>query len=126
MDVTATVLLSLPRRWLGAGRLLVIAVVIQLFQMTAAALQILESYRLISWFNGQLHSWLSSGRRESVPEHTWGMCLLACLSAPHLENSVNIERALKMIIAHDLVEASVEESERQNNKVEAEELPWIR
>jgi putative hydrolases of HD superfamily len=54
------------------------------------------------------------------------MCLLACLSAPHLEHPVNIEKSLKMIVAHDLVEAIAgdipffEESERQQNKYEAE------
>ena len=51
------------------------------------------------------HSWLSSGRRESVAEHTWQMALLALLVAKHLEKPVNLEHTLKMILIHDLVEA---------------------
>ncbi len=95
--------------------------------MNSTPLQIIDSYRLIDRLKNELrHSWLSSGRRESVPEHTWSMCLLACLSAPHLEHPVNIEKSLKMIVAHDLVEAIAgdipffEESERQQNKYETE------
>ena len=68
------------------------------------------------------HSWLSDGRRESVAEHTWQMSLLAMLCARHLEHPINIERALKMIIVHDLVEAEAgdvpffESSDRQDSK----------
>lgn len=51
------------------------------------------------------HSWLSSGRRESVAEHTWQMALMAILVNPHLEQPANLEHTLKMIIIHDLVEA---------------------
>ncbi len=51
------------------------------------------------------HSWLSSGRRESVAEHTWQMALLALLVHRHLEKPVNLEHTLKMILIHDLVEA---------------------
>jgi putative hydrolase of HD superfamily len=68
------------------------------------------------------HSWLSSGRQESVAEHTWQMALMALLVAKHLEHPVNLERCLKMILVHDLVEAEAgdipffEQSERQLNK----------
>ena len=51
------------------------------------------------------HSWLSSGRQESVAEHTWQMALIALLLHRHLENPVNLEHTLKMILVHDLVEA---------------------
>jgi putative hydrolase of HD superfamily len=51
------------------------------------------------------HSFLSSGRRESVAEHTWQMALLALISYRHLEHRVDIAKALKMILVHDLVEA---------------------
>jgi putative hydrolases of HD superfamily len=51
------------------------------------------------------HSWLSSGRRESVAEHTWQMTLMAVLMHRHLEHPVDLERTLAMIVVHDLVEA---------------------
>ena len=51
------------------------------------------------------HSWLSNGRQESVAEHTWQMALMAMLIHDRLEAPVALERTLKMIIVHDLVEA---------------------
>jgi putative hydrolase of HD superfamily len=53
------------------------------------------------------HSWLSNGRPESVAEHVWRTSLMAILIAPLLEKRVNLERVLKMIIIHDIVEAEV-------------------
>lgn len=51
------------------------------------------------------HSYTSSGRRESVAEHTWRMSLMAVLIEPLLKQKVDTARLLKMIIIHDLVEA---------------------
>jgi putative hydrolase of HD superfamily len=51
------------------------------------------------------HSYLSSGRQESVAEHTWRMSLMAVLIEPLLKTKVDTARMLKMIIIHDLVEA---------------------
>jgi putative hydrolase of HD superfamily len=51
------------------------------------------------------HSWLSDGRRESVAEHSWQMALMAMAVHPHLEAPVDLCRALKMILVHDLAEA---------------------
>ncbi|WP_220702146.1 HD domain-containing protein [Trinickia fusca] len=51
------------------------------------------------------HSWLSDGRHESVAEHSWRMSLMALLVAPHLDANVDVEKLLKMVIVHDLVEA---------------------
>ena len=51
------------------------------------------------------HSWLSNGRRESVAEHTWSASLLAMAIEPYLPQKVNMEKLLKMVIIHDLVEA---------------------
>jgi putative hydrolase of HD superfamily len=51
------------------------------------------------------HSYTSSGRQESVAEHTWRMSLMAVLIEPLLKEKVDIARLLKMIILHDLVEA---------------------
>src|SRR5215471_6357808 len=51
------------------------------------------------------HSYTSSGRQESVAEHTWRMSLMAVLIEPLLKQKVDTARLLKMIIVHDLVEA---------------------
>lgn len=51
------------------------------------------------------HSYTSSGRQESVAEHTWRMSLMAFLIEPLLKHEVDTTRLLKMIIIHDLVEA---------------------
>jgi putative hydrolase of HD superfamily len=51
------------------------------------------------------HSYTSSGRQESVAEHTWRMSLMAVLIEPLLKQKVDIARLLKLIILHDLVEA---------------------
>lgn len=50
------------------------------------------------------HSWLSSGRRESVAEHSWRMALMVLTLAPVLEQSVDVQRCLMMAIVHDLAE----------------------
>lgn len=68
------------------------------------------------------HSWLSNGRQESVAEHSWRMALMVMLLAPHLETKINLEKALKMAIIHDLAEAEAgdvptfETGERQEQK----------
>lgn len=51
------------------------------------------------------HSCTSSGRQESVAEHTWRMALMAILLEPYLDRKIDIGKTLKMIIIHDLVEA---------------------
>ena len=72
------------------------------------------------------HSWLSDGRRESVAEHSWQMALMAILIHPHLEEPVDLGRALEMIVVHDLVEALVgdvpffDTSERKRQKRQRE------
>jgi putative hydrolase of HD superfamily len=50
------------------------------------------------------HNWTSSGRQESVAEHTWRISLMAMLLAPKLEKPINLEKALKMAIIHDMSE----------------------
>ena len=50
------------------------------------------------------HSYLSNGREESVAEHVWRMSLLAMMIAPYLSREISVERFLKIIIVHDLVE----------------------
>lgn len=55
------------------------------------------------------HSYTSSGRRESVAEHSWRMALMAVLIEPLLTKPVDTARLLKMIIIHDLVEAEAKD-----------------
>jgi len=55
------------------------------------------------------HSYTSSGRQESVAEHTWRMSLMAVLIEPLLSRKVDTARLLKMIIIHDLVEAEAKD-----------------
>lgn len=50
------------------------------------------------------HSFTSTGRQESVAEHTWRMSLLAVLLSSKLDKKVNFEKLLKMIVIHDIVE----------------------
>jgi putative hydrolases of HD superfamily len=72
------------------------------------------------------HSWLSSGRQESVAEHSWQMALMAMLVHRELELPVDLARTLKMILTHDLVEAEAgdvpffDRSERKAMKPERE------
>lgn len=72
------------------------------------------------------HSWLSDGRPESVAEHVWRTSLMAMLFAPHLEEKVDMEKVLKMIIVHDIVEAEAGDmpafvAEEGGKKAEKEE-----
>ena len=54
--------------------------------------------------NEMRHSFTSTGRQESVAEHTWRMSLLAVLLSSKLDKKVNFEKLLKMIVIHDIVE----------------------
>lgn len=53
------------------------------------------------------HSWMSCSRQESVAEHSWRLSLMLVLLEPHLEQPIDMLKALKMAIIHDLVEAEV-------------------
>lgn len=50
------------------------------------------------------HSYTSSGRQESVAEHTWRMSLLAVMLSSKLDKRINFEKLMKMIVIHDIVE----------------------
>ncbi|MFD1675357.1 HD domain-containing protein [Alicyclobacillus fodiniaquatilis] len=43
-------------------------------------------------------------RHENDAEHTWHMCMFALLLHREMEHEVNLERALQLILIHDLVE----------------------
>ncbi|HEX5794989.1 MAG TPA: HD domain-containing protein [Geminicoccaceae bacterium] len=74
------------------------------------------------------HSWLSSGRQESVAEHCWQMALMAMLVHRHLAQPVDLGKTLKMILTHDLVEAEAgdvpffEQGERKATKAARERV----
>ena len=71
---------------------------------------ILEVLKLSERLKFELrHSFTSSGRQESVAEHTWRMSLMAVLIEPLLTTKIDTARLLKMIIIHDLVEAEAKD-----------------
>lgn len=68
--------------------------------------KILELMKLGQRLKEELrHSWLPTGRRERVAEHTWSVALMAIALEPYLSKEVKMERLLKMVVIHDLVEA---------------------
>lgn len=50
------------------------------------------------------HSWLSTGRRESVAEHSWRVALLAIALAPEMEKKLDIGKVVMMLTIHDIAE----------------------
>ena len=50
------------------------------------------------------HSWTSSGRRESVAEHSWRLSLLALLVTDEFPD-LDMDRVIRMCLIHDLGEA---------------------
>ena len=50
------------------------------------------------------HSWTSSGRQESVAEHSWRLAVMAMLCADEYPN-VDINKVIKMCLIHDFGEA---------------------
>lgn len=74
--------------------------------LALAAQQVLDFARLSERLKCELrHSWLSSGRRESVAEHSWQMAFLAMLVSSRIASPIDMCRLLKIILVHDLVEA---------------------
>lgn len=53
------------------------------------------------------HSWTSQGRRESVAEHSWRVALMLVVCAPYLEKRIDLLKALKIALLHDLGEAKI-------------------
>jgi putative hydrolase of HD superfamily len=65
----------------------------------------LEFLREAERLKGTLRSgYTSTGRPESVAEHTWRLCLMALVFADELE-SVDLLHLIKLCIVHDLGEA---------------------
>lgn len=54
--------------------------------------------------NNTRHSWTSAGRRESVAEHSWRLCLMALLVREEFPEA-DMDKVLRMCVVHDLGEA---------------------
>ena len=72
------------------------------------------------------HSWTSSGRRESVAEHSWRLAVMALLCADEYPE-VDINKVVRMCLIHDLGESVTGDvpsfyKTEQNEKDEAEAL----
>ncbi len=52
------------------------------------------------------HSWTSSGRRESVAEHSWRLAVMAYLTKDEFPETDN-EKLIKMCLIHDFGEAVI-------------------
>lgn len=50
------------------------------------------------------HAWTSSGRQESIAEHSWRLALFAMALEPELP-TVDMNRVVRMLLVHDLGEA---------------------
>ena len=50
------------------------------------------------------HSWTSSGRQESVAEHSWRLAVMAMLCADEYP-TLDINKVIKMCLIHDFGEA---------------------
>jgi putative hydrolase of HD superfamily len=67
---------------------------------------VLSFLHLAERLKGELrHSWLSNAQQESVAEHSWRVSLMVMMMAPMLDVPVDLLKALKMAILHDLPEA---------------------
>ncbi len=49
----------------------------------------------------------SQNRTESTAEHSWQLALMVMLVSSHLDKNINVEKALKMAIVHDLGECKI-------------------
>lgn len=65
-----------------------------------------EKLKKIERFKGQFYwrDYPKLPRYESVADHTWRLCLLIVLFESRLSQKINLEKALKMAIIHDLPE----------------------
>ncbi len=69
------------------------------------------------------HSWTSSGRQESVPEHSWRMAVFA-LALEKEFPEINIQRVIELAVVHDfgeIYEGDTPAFKENPNKLEKEE-----
>ena len=72
------------------------------------------------------HSWTTSGRRESVAEHSWRLAVLALLCEDEYPD-LDINRVIRMCLLHDLGEAltgDVPSFEKTEQNEMSEEQAW--
>ncbi|MEG0180926.1 MAG: HD domain-containing protein [Peptostreptococcaceae bacterium] len=76
------------------------------------------------------HSWTSSGRQESVAEHSWRIALMALLMRDEFPE-VNMDKVIHMCLIHDLGEAitgdipSFEKKEEDDKKEDEALIQWV-
>lgn len=76
------------------------------------------------------HSDTSSGRRESVAEHSWRLALMAMLLEDEFSD-VNISKVIKMCLIHDLGEAftgdiaAFDKTDADSAKEEEQYETWV-
>lgn len=69
--------------------------------------EILEFVHSMEKLKGvERHSCIFSGRKESVAEHSWRVCLIVMIMMNYIKD-IDQAKALKMAIIHDINEASV-------------------
>jgi putative hydrolase of HD superfamily len=54
--------------------------------------------------NETRHAWTSTGRRESIAEHSWRLAMFALVLEPEFP-MVDMNRVVRMLLVHDLGEA---------------------
>lgn len=68
----------------------------------------LNFFHIIEQLKHELrHSWTSKGRQESVAEHSWRLCAMLIICEPHLEKKIDLLKALKLAVFHDIAEVKV-------------------
>lgn len=76
------------------------------------------------------HSWTSSGRHESVAEHSWRIALMALLMRDEFPN-IDMDKVIRMCLIHDLGEAftgdipAFDKKEEDSKKEDEIFLQWI-
>lgn len=76
------------------------------------------------------HSWTSSGRHESVAEHSWRLALMALLLRDEFQD-LDMDRVIRMCLIHDLGEAFTgdipcfEKTEADSEKEDELLYAWI-
>jgi putative hydrolase of HD superfamily len=69
------------------------------------------------------HSWTSSGRQESVPEHSWRMAVFAMVLEKEFPE-INMQRVMELSIVHDfgeIYDGDIPAFKENPNKLEKEE-----
>lgn len=70
------------------------------------------------------HSYTTAGRRESVAEHAWMLCLFAMVVFDEVQMDVDRLKVLKMLIIHDLPEVITDDIPVfEKAQLTADELP---